>query len=129
MLTVGRGQSRTCSGVTRRDFLRVGGLGLGSWGLSLTGLNAQAAVQSKPERSVILLLDGCAEPKAGRLAAPFKGRRADGLDRVEVDRLLAEARTLARAVASGVSPDRSAVRQPPPGTSTTTGALLVAAGR
>src|SRR5207302_9382078 len=56
MLTVGRGQSRTCSGVTRRDFLRVGGLGLGSLGLSLTGLNAQASAQSKPERSVILLL-------------------------------------------------------------------------
>src|SRR5438477_1456370 len=56
MLTVGRGQSRTCTGVTRRDFLRVGGLGLGSWGLSLTGRNALAAAGSKPERSVILLL-------------------------------------------------------------------------
>src|SRR5438067_1591071 len=56
MLTVGRGESRTCTGVTRRDFLRVGGLGLGSWGLSLTGRNALAAAGSKPERSVILLL-------------------------------------------------------------------------
>ena len=34
----------------------MGGLGLGSWGLSRTGLNAMGAVESKPERSVILLL-------------------------------------------------------------------------
>ncbi len=56
MLTVGQGHSRTCTGVTRRDFLRVGGVGLGAWGLSLGGRNAFSAAESAPERSVILLL-------------------------------------------------------------------------
>ena len=56
MLTVGRGQLQTCTGVTRRDFLRVGGLGFGGWGLSLSGLNAREPDRGKPERSAILLL-------------------------------------------------------------------------
>ncbi len=56
MLTVGRGNSRTCTEVTRRDFLRVGGVGLGACGLSLGGLNALGAAESRSERSVILLL-------------------------------------------------------------------------
>src|SRR5262245_44151403 len=53
MLTIGQGRARTCTGVTRRDFLRVGGLGLGTCGLRLTSAHASGA---KPERSVILLL-------------------------------------------------------------------------
>ncbi|HZW32083.1 MAG TPA: DUF1501 domain-containing protein [Isosphaeraceae bacterium] len=56
MLTVGRGQSQSCAGVTRRDFLRVGGLGLGGWGLSLSGLNARETGRGNRERSAILLL-------------------------------------------------------------------------
>ena len=56
MLTLGRGNSRTCTGVTRRDFLRVGGVGLGACGLSLGGLNALRAAESRSDRSVILLL-------------------------------------------------------------------------
>jgi hypothetical protein len=56
MLTVGPGHSRIGTGVTRRDFLRVGGAGLGACGFSLSGLTAPGAAESKSERSVILLL-------------------------------------------------------------------------
>jgi uncharacterized protein (DUF1501 family) len=56
MLTVGRGHSRTSTRVTRRDFLRVGGLGFGAWGLSLSGRPALATAEPESERSVILLL-------------------------------------------------------------------------
>ena len=40
MITISQGMVRTCTGVSRRDFLRVGGVGLGSLGLSLADLNA-----------------------------------------------------------------------------------------
>src|SRR5208337_1285244 len=33
MITISQGMVRTCTGVSRRDFLRVGGVGLGSFGL------------------------------------------------------------------------------------------------
>ncbi len=56
MLTIGRGLSQTCTGMTRRDFLRVGGAGFGAWSLALGGQNALKAARSEPERSVILLL-------------------------------------------------------------------------
>jgi len=56
MITIGQGRSMTCSGVTRRDFLRVGGLGLGSLGLCPLDLDALAAVETNRERSVIVLL-------------------------------------------------------------------------
>jgi uncharacterized protein (DUF1501 family) len=52
MLTVGRGLAETCSGVTRRDFLKVGGLG--ALGVSLADLGAQAV--GGDDRAVILLL-------------------------------------------------------------------------
>jgi hypothetical protein len=54
MLSVGAGMSSTCAGLTRRDFLRVGGLG--TLGLTLTDLNPLAASTVRSERSVILLL-------------------------------------------------------------------------
>ncbi len=38
MITIGQGKVRQCSGVTRRDFLRAGGVGLGSMGFSLAEL-------------------------------------------------------------------------------------------
>jgi hypothetical protein len=41
--------------MTRRDFLRAGGVGLAASGLSRGGLNAQAAAGFSSERSVILL--------------------------------------------------------------------------
>jgi hypothetical protein len=56
MITVGQDRSMTCSGVTRRDFLRVGGLGLGSLGLRPLDLGASGGVETNRERSVILLL-------------------------------------------------------------------------
>ncbi len=56
MITVGRGTSATCTGVTRRDFLRVGGLGLGSLGFTQAELPAALNPASSAERSVILLL-------------------------------------------------------------------------
>ena len=43
MITLGRGTAKMCSGFTRRDFLRVGGLGLGSLGLSLADVHARGA--------------------------------------------------------------------------------------
>jgi hypothetical protein len=56
MIAIGLGRAMTCSGVTRRDFLRVGGLGLGSLGLCPLDLNVLAAVETNRERSVIVLL-------------------------------------------------------------------------
>jgi hypothetical protein len=56
MITIGQGAFKTCSGITRRDFLRVGSLGLGSLGLSLSELNAGGADQWRDERAVILLM-------------------------------------------------------------------------
>jgi uncharacterized protein (DUF1501 family) len=54
MLTVGNGMVRTCSGLTRRDFLRVGGLG--SLGLTMADLHAVEAAEASRERAVILLM-------------------------------------------------------------------------
>ena len=56
MITVGQGRSMTCAGVTRRDFLRAGGLGLGTMGLRSLDLDALGGVETNRERSVILLL-------------------------------------------------------------------------
>jgi hypothetical protein len=56
MHTAGRGHSPTCTQVSRRDFLRVGGVGFVACGLSLDGLSATRAAESGSERSVILLL-------------------------------------------------------------------------
>lgn len=49
-------------------------------------------------RELIAAFDGCAEPKAGKIAAPFKGRWARSLQRVEADRLLKDAKDHARVV-------------------------------
>src|SRR6478736_2918592 len=54
MLTLGKGNATTCSGVTRRDFLRAGSLG--ALGLSLAEASAMAEVRPRTERSVILLM-------------------------------------------------------------------------
>jgi uncharacterized protein (DUF1501 family) len=54
MLTVGNGAVRTCSGLTRRDFLRVGGLG--ALGLTMADLQASEAASASRERAVILLM-------------------------------------------------------------------------
>jgi hypothetical protein len=51
---------------------------------------------------VIAELDGCAQPKAGRIAAEFRGRPARELTREEAERLLIRARELAKPV----RPDR-----------------------
>ncbi len=49
-------RSRRCAEVTRRDFLRVGGLGLASCGMPVRGVLDMAPSGPKAERSVILLL-------------------------------------------------------------------------
>ncbi|HMB05773.1 MAG TPA: hypothetical protein VKP69_18810, partial [Isosphaeraceae bacterium] len=49
-------------------------------------------------RELIAEFDGCAEPKAGKIAGPFKKRLARNLHRVEADRLLKEAQGHARVV-------------------------------
>src|SRR5262245_32183364 len=62
MLTLHTSSSRDCSGLTRRDFVRAGVLGLG--GLSLAQLlaaKAAAKVAGKPyvrDRSIVLLFLG-----------------------------------------------------------------------
>jgi hypothetical protein len=56
MITVGQGRSRNCSGVTRRDFLRGGALGLGSLGLGVLDRDALAGDETNQDRSVIVLL-------------------------------------------------------------------------
>jgi len=54
--TMNQAKLATCLGATRRDFIRAGGVGLGSLGLGLTDLETLARVQRQPDRSVILLL-------------------------------------------------------------------------
>jgi hypothetical protein len=62
----------------------------------------QAAPRSQTVRELIATLDGCAEPKAGKICSLFKGRLARDLDRSEAGRLLAAAQAQARKV----PPDR-----------------------
>ena len=54
MLTVGEGRARTCAGVTRRDLLRVGGVG--ALGLTLADLNSLGATGTPRDRSIVLLM-------------------------------------------------------------------------
>jgi hypothetical protein len=54
MFTIGDGTMRTCAGLTRRDFLRVGGLG--TLGLTLADLEASGASTGRGDRAVILLM-------------------------------------------------------------------------
>jgi hypothetical protein len=49
-------------------------------------------------REVIAKMEGCAEPKAGRIAAAFRGRRAAEFSRSEAAELLAAARDATRPV-------------------------------
>jgi hypothetical protein len=56
MITVGEGISKSCAGVTRRDFLRAGGIGLGSLGMCMPAWDPRAGCEAKSDRSIILLL-------------------------------------------------------------------------
>src|SRR6516225_5821087 len=57
MITIGKGYARLCSRVTRREFLRVGAIGMGSVGLPRTACNpAWSARSHQPDRAVILLM-------------------------------------------------------------------------
>jgi hypothetical protein len=53
-------------------------------------------------RELVARLDGCSEPKAGRISAEFKSTPCDGLTKEQAKKLLAAARHHARAV----KPDR-----------------------
>jgi Protein of unknown function (DUF1501) len=56
MFTIGRGTVRMCSGLSRREFLRVGGVGLGSLGLSLAETDALGSDPPRGGPAVILLM-------------------------------------------------------------------------
>ena len=56
MITISQGTVKTCTGVSRRDFLRIGGVSLGSLGLGLAELNVDAYGSSQADRAVILLM-------------------------------------------------------------------------
>jgi uncharacterized protein (DUF1501 family) len=56
MITIGQGSVRLCSGVTRRDFLRAGAVGLGSMGFSQAALEARELASSGSDRAVILIM-------------------------------------------------------------------------
>jgi hypothetical protein len=56
------------------------------------------AAGRRTARELVAEFDGCTEPKAGRIAAAFRGRLARDLDRVEAARLLEDARKEARVV-------------------------------
>ncbi|HEV3122887.1 MAG TPA: DUF1501 domain-containing protein [Isosphaeraceae bacterium] len=56
MLTVTGGTARTCSGFTRREFLKAGGLGLGAFGLTLGGIEKLEASAPERSRAVILIM-------------------------------------------------------------------------
>ncbi|MFO0889290.1 MAG: DUF1501 domain-containing protein [Isosphaeraceae bacterium] len=56
MISIGRGTHQSCSGIRRRDFLRIGGVGLGSLGIGVKGLEAGERDHLPGDRSVILLM-------------------------------------------------------------------------
>lgn len=56
MITIGQDIARVCSEVTRRDFLRAGGIGLGALGLSVAELNALGSSDLGSHKAVILLM-------------------------------------------------------------------------
>jgi hypothetical protein len=56
MISIGQGTLKTCSGIRRREFLRIGSLGLGTLGLSLSELDAGDLGRGPDDRSVILLV-------------------------------------------------------------------------
>ncbi len=56
MTKIGRGKSTAWQGMTRRDLLRVGVVGIGALGFGLSEIEGAARVESKSEQSVILLL-------------------------------------------------------------------------
>lgn len=65
MLTIHGAQSQLCDGISRREWLRIGGIGLG--GLSLAGLlraraDASATGRSASAKSVIVLFNGGGVP-------------------------------------------------------------------
>jgi hypothetical protein len=64
MLTVLGGASRWCDGLTRRSFLKIGGLTMGSGGLSLANLLRAEAGQgeSRPHKAVINVFLGGGPP-------------------------------------------------------------------
>lgn len=56
MITIEGGSHRLCNGLTRRDALRVGGLGIAGFTLSdLLQLQAQAAVPKRKAKSIIMI--------------------------------------------------------------------------
>src|SRR4029079_9079229 len=57
----------------------------------------QAAV-AMTVRELVATLEGCADPKAGRITAEFKGRAARDLDRTEAARVLEKAQDESRPV-------------------------------
>src|SRR5436305_14540960 len=59
MLTIRGGSSKFCDGVSRREFLKIGGLALG--GLSLTDIlaaEAQAGIRSSHKAIIMVFLPG-----------------------------------------------------------------------
>jgi hypothetical protein len=56
MITIGQGSVRLCSGVSRREFLLAGGVGLGAMGISMAELSAREPARGRSDRAVILLM-------------------------------------------------------------------------
>jgi len=56
MITVGRGAVSGCGGVSRRDFLVAGGMGLGALGLPLSESSLFGSPAPRNERALILLM-------------------------------------------------------------------------
>ena len=66
-------------------------------------------------RKLITQLQGCAEPKAGRIAAAFKNRPASTLTRAEADQLLIEARRVAAPIKPSALGEIGRLPSLPPG--------------
>jgi hypothetical protein len=56
------------------------------------------AAKSQTAHKLIATLEGCTEPRAGKICSPFKKRAAADLSRAEASRLLAEAQAQSRPV-------------------------------
>jgi hypothetical protein len=80
-------------------------------------------------RDLVAEFQGCAEPKAGKIAAGFQGREARSLNRVEADRLLMAARAVAKAPKAASLGQVGRLSALPPGYSKISGTVTIGSPR
>jgi hypothetical protein len=87
------------------------------------------ASQNHTVRELIAELDGCAEPKAGRICEGFQGRLAKNINAAEADRILESARHEAKPVAIPRLGCVGPISSLPPGYAKGAGRLMIGSAR